>query len=153
KGALFTRYTVEYVFLALGMTSLAQNAFRADVPGEARRKSRVILWGTLAGIVPIVLERIAVDYTSYQPPFWLDTGLIVVAFIYPLSFAYAIVKHRVMDVPVLLRRSARYVLVQRGFILLMFVVAALAIALFTHAFSRMFASDTNSGMALSAVFG
>jgi len=153
KAALFTRYTVEYIFLALGLTSLAQNAFMASVSAEARRKSRVILLGTVVGIVPIVLERIAVDYAAYQPPFWLDTGLVVVAFIYPLSFAYAVVKHRVMELPVLLRRSARYVLVQRGFVVLMFMVAAAAIALFTHVFSRFVRADTNIGMTLSAVFG
>jgi serine phosphatase RsbU (regulator of sigma subunit) len=58
-----------------------------------------------------------------------------------------------MEIPVLLRRSARYVLVQRGFIVLMFLVAASAIALFTHVFSRLLRADTNIGMALSAVFG
>ena len=66
----------------------------------------------------------AVDFTGFRPSFWLDTGLVLVVFLYPLSFAYAVVKHRVMEIPVLLRRSARYVLVQRGFIVLMFIVAA-----------------------------
>jgi hypothetical protein len=58
-----------------------------------------------------------------------------------------------MELPVLLRRSARYVLVQRGFIVLTFIVAASAIALFTHVFSRFLRADTNIGMAMSAVFG
>ena len=61
----------------------------------------------------------------------------LVLLLYPLSFAYAVVKHRVLEIPVLLRRSARYVLVQRGFIVLMFLVAACAIILFTHVFSRL----------------
>src|SRR5207244_10598621 len=52
-----------------------------------------------------------------------------------------------------LRRSARYLLVQRGFVVLMFMVAAAAIALFTHVFSRFLRADTNVGMTLSAVFG
>jgi len=144
---------LKYDLLFLGMISLAQNSFMAAVPPEARRKSRVILWGTLFGVLPIVLERLAVDLTGYRPSFWLDTVLVLVFFLYPLSFAYAVVKHRVMDIPVLLRRSARYVLVQRGFIVLMFLVAASAIALFTHVFSRLLRADTNIGMALSAVFG
>jgi serine phosphatase RsbU (regulator of sigma subunit) len=54
---------------------------------------------------------------------------------------------------VLLRRSVRYVLVQRGFVVLMFVVAGSAISLFTRVFSRVVRADTNTGMALSAVFG
>ncbi len=144
---------LNYDLMALGMISLAQNSFMAAVPAEARRKSRVILWGTVAGVLPIVLERMAVDFIGYRPSFWLDTVLVLVVFLYPLSFAYAVVKHRVMDIPLLLRRSARYVLVQRGFLVLMFVVAACAITLFTHVFSRFVRADANVGMALSAVFG
>jgi phosphoserine phosphatase RsbU/P len=153
RNAELIRFSVTYAFLALGGISLAQNSFMGTVPAEARRKSRVILWGTAAGILPIVLERVAVDFFAYHPSFWLDTLLVLVMFLYPLSFAYAVVKHRVMDLPVLLRRSARYVLVQRGFVVLMFLVAASAIALFTHVFSRVVRADMNLGMALSAVFG
>jgi sigma-B regulation protein RsbU (phosphoserine phosphatase) len=144
---------LNYALLVLGMISLAQNSFMAAVPREARRKSRVILWGTVAGVMPIVLERMAIDFTDYQPSFWVDTVLVLVVFLYPLSFAYAVVKHRVMEIPVLLRRSVRYVLVQRGFVVLMFVVAGSAISLFTRVFSRVVRADTNTGMALSAVFG
>ena len=145
--------SLKYALLALGMISLAQNSLMAAVPAEARRKSRVILWGTVAGVLPIVLGRAIADFTGYRPSFWLDTGLVLVLLLYPLSFAYVVVKHRVMEIPVLLRRSARYVLVQRGFFVLMFMVAACAIALFTHVFSRFLRADTNIGMALSAVFG
>ncbi len=145
--------SVLYALFALGVFSLAQNSFMAAVPSEARRKSRVILWGTIAGVLPIVLERVAVDFAGYRPSFWFDTALVLVLSLYPLSFAYAVVKHRVMDIPVLLRRSARYVFVQRGYFVLLFVGAATAIALFTRTISRFFPEGTNIGMALSAVFG
>src|SRR5713101_1233837 len=99
---------VLYALFVLGILSLAQNSFMA-APSEERRKSRVILWGTIAGVLPIVLERVAVDFAGYRPPFWFDTALVLVLSLYPLSFAYAVVKHRVMEIPALLRRSARYV--------------------------------------------
>jgi sigma-B regulation protein RsbU (phosphoserine phosphatase) len=153
RNAEIIHFSLTYALLALGVISLAQNSFMTSVPAEARRKSRVILWGTVAGVLPIVLERLAVDFTGYRPPFWLDSVLVIVVFLYPLSFAYTVVKHRVMELPVLLRRSARYLLVQRGFVVLMFMVAAAAIALFTHVFSRFLRADTNIGMTLSAVFG
>jgi len=153
RHAEIARFCVTYAFLALGVISLAQNSFMNAAPPEARRKSRVILWGTVAGVLPIVFERVAVDFTGYRPSFWFDTVLVLVVFLYPLSFAYAVVKHRVMELPVLLRRSARYILVQRGFVVLMFLVAASAIAAFTHVFSRFVPADTNVGMTLSAVFG
>src|SRR5208283_1595651 len=153
RNAAFINAGLNYDLLFLGIISLAQNSFMAVVPAEARRKSRVILWGTMVGVLPISLELMAVDFTGYRPSFWLYTVLVLVVLLYPLSFAYAVVKHRVMDIPVLLRRSARYVLVQRGFIVLMFLVAAFAISLFTHVFSRLLRADTNIGMVLSAVFG
>jgi sigma-B regulation protein RsbU (phosphoserine phosphatase) len=153
RNAVFLNAALNFDLLFLGIISLAQNSFMAAVPAEARRKSRVILWGTVVGILPIALEKMAEDFAGYRPSFWLGTVLVLVMFLYPLSFAYAVVKHRVMEIPVLLRRSARYVLVQRGFIVLMFMVAASAIALFTHVFSRLLRADTNIGMALSAVFG
>ncbi|MGA7080163.1 MAG: SpoIIE family protein phosphatase [Terriglobales bacterium] len=153
RNANYINAALNYDLVILGLISLAQNSFMAAVPPEARGKSRVILLGTVAGVVPIVLEKMAMDFLGYSPSFWVDTVLVLVLFLYPLSFAYAVVKHRVMGIPVLLRRSARYVLVQRGFIVLMFLVAASAIALFTHVFSRFLHADTNMGMALSAVFG
>jgi sigma-B regulation protein RsbU (phosphoserine phosphatase) len=153
RNAAFINAALNYDLLFLGIISLAQNSFLAAVPAEARRKSRVILWGTVVGILPIAIEKMAEDFAGYRPSFWLGTVLVLVLFLYPLSFAYAVVKHRVMEIPVLLRRSARYVLVQKGFIVLMFMVAASAISLFTHVFSRLLRADTNIGMALSAVFG
>ncbi|HEX2711919.1 MAG TPA: SpoIIE family protein phosphatase [Candidatus Acidoferrales bacterium] len=141
-----------YGFFALGVVSLTGNAFRASTP-EACRRTRVILWGTVAGVVPIAVEKAAVDFAGLRPSFWLDAILIILTFLFPLSFAYAVVKHRVLEIPALLKRSARYMLVQRGFIVLLFIVAAVAIALFTRAFSRLFGSESNIGMAASAVSG
>jgi sigma-B regulation protein RsbU (phosphoserine phosphatase) len=142
-----------YALFALGIFSLAQNSFTAAVPPEARRKSRVILWGTIVGVLPIVLERLAVDFTGFRPSFWLDTVLILVLSLYPLSFAYAVVKHRVMDIPVLLRRSARYVLVQRGFTILLLAIWLVAIRLFMNAVSGLVGTYSNTVLSVSLVFG
>ncbi|HKM91144.1 MAG TPA: SpoIIE family protein phosphatase [Candidatus Acidoferrales bacterium] len=153
RASLATHRSINYVLLALGLVSLAGNAFAPSIATEARRKSRVILWGTVAGVLPVVLERVAVDFWQFQPSFWLDTALTFVLFVFPLSFGYAVVKHRVLEIPVLLKRSARYVFVQRGFIVLLFGVAAGMIFFFTRAFSRFIPAGSNAGMAGSAVFG
>ncbi len=142
-----------YAFLALGMVSLAQNSLLASVPAEARRKSRIILWGTIVGVLPVLLERSLHDFAGLPTSYWPDTLVYLVLFLYPLSFAYAVVKHRVMEIPVLLRRSARYVLVQKGFVFAVFLVAAIAITLFSHLFSQFVQTHTSLGMALSALFG
>jgi len=140
-----------YLFFVLGMLSLAGNARSSD-PGVFR-KTRVILWGTVAGVLPAAAERAAMDFWGLRPPFWVDTTVVILVLLFPLSFAYAVVKHQVMEIPILLKRSARYVFVQRGYFVLLFVGAATAIALFTRTISRFFPEGTNIGMALSAVFG
>lgn len=153
RASMVLFFSSRYLFLALGLVSLAQNAFAAATPPEARRKSKVLLWGTAAGVIPAVIERAAVDFGGYEPSFWVDAVTGIVLILYPLSFAYAVVKHRVMEIPALLRRSARYVLVQRSFFLLLFCGALLAIFLFTRFFAGYFAQNSQFGMALSAVFG
>ncbi|HXC49054.1 MAG TPA: SpoIIE family protein phosphatase [Candidatus Sulfotelmatobacter sp.] len=144
---------VDYVFIALGLISLAGNTFAGSSDPGVRRKSRVIFWGTLIGVLPMVIERAAMDFAGYHPSFWVNTVLIIVCALYPLSFGYAVVKHRVMEIPVLLRRSARYFLVQRGFTVLLFVVAFSAIAFFSTTLSRFFQPNASAGMMFSAAFG
>lgn len=153
RGPQLVMAAVRYALLGLGMLSLALNAFSSSTPIEARRKSRVIFWGTIFGVLPIVIVRAVVDFGGYQPSFWVDACVGILVVLYPLSFAYAVVKHRALEIPVLLRRSARYVLVQRGYFVLLFCAALLTIFLFTHFFSGLFAENSQIGMGLSAAFG
>jgi len=142
-----------YGLLVLGLISLLSNCTSAKTSPEARRKSRVLLAGTFLGVFPFVLEHMLIDLAGYRQQFWIDAGFSLLVLLYPLSFAYSVVKHRVLEIPALLRRSARYVLVQRGYFLLLFCGALLAIFLFTRFFSHFFAENSQFGMALSAGFG
>jgi sigma-B regulation protein RsbU (phosphoserine phosphatase) len=153
SNSAYLRHGLTYDFLILGIIALSWNCYSAETSPEARRKSRVLLAGTLIGVVPMVLQRMLFDFAGYEPPFWVNVGLTLLVLLYPLSFAYAIVKHRVLEIPVLLRRSARYVFVQRGYFLLLFCGASLAIFLFAHFFSGFFAENSQFGMTLSAAFG
>ncbi len=140
---------------ALGLLSLIVNSL-STTRAEARRKIRVIVWGMLCGLIPFLAMQLVSIYAGteyWQFPFWIWVPIALSLCLVPLAFAYAVVKHRVLEIPVLLRRSARYVLVQRGFVVLLFIAAATAIALFTRTFSRFFQTDSNVGMSVSAVFG
>lgn len=152
-SAVPLRPAVTYGFISLGLVSLVWNCFSAETSLESRRKSRVLLWGTLLGVVPIVFERFFVDLYGYKPQFWINVVLTLLLLLYPLAFAYSIVKHRVLEIPVLLRNSVRYVLVQRGYFVLLMCGGLLAIFLFTRFFSGYFAENSQYGMALSAAFG
>ncbi len=138
----------------LGLVSLVWNSVRpASV--EARRKTRVIVWGTAAGFLPMLLlsaASIFLHKAPYDFPFWAYVFAGMSLFLLPLSFAYAVVKHRVMEIPVLLKRSARYVLVRRGLLFLIIVLAFCANALFTHSFSRFF-PGLNSDVAMGVRLG
>ncbi|MFQ5724167.1 MAG: PP2C family protein-serine/threonine phosphatase, partial [Terriglobia bacterium] len=144
----------------LGLVSLVWNGLRAPT-AEARRKIRVIVWGTVVGFTPGLLLGAAAVYTKKNPygdfPFWVWAPTVLVSFLMPLSFAYAVVKHRVLGVSLLLKRSARYLLVQRGFLVLLVGVSA-AITLFVaRSFTRYFESRMDvaqpSGVAVGVALG
>jgi len=145
-----------YSFTALGFVSLVMNALGGSTP-EARRKSRVILWGTLVGVVPATLYLAATDFLGFRSPLWLGAVVIAVLWLFPLSFAYAVVKHRVLEIPVLLKRSARYLLVQRGFVLLSFLVSIGAVVAFIALFTQIFGAHPEktlpAGLGFGVVFG
>ncbi len=145
-----------YGLVALGFVSLIWNAFSAPSP-EARRKIRVILLGTLLGCVPATLLLGAGDFFGVRTPLWLSAAVVVLLWLFPLSFAYAVVKHRVLEIPVLLRRSARYLLVQRGFTILLSLLSIGVTLIFALSFSRYLEPLTVAalpgGIALGAAFG
>jgi sigma-B regulation protein RsbU (phosphoserine phosphatase) len=135
--------------MGLGLASLTLNSL-SSASAEARRKARVIVWGVLGGLLPILLVGgwAALGSRSWveQIPFWLWAIAVLAMFLLPLSFAYAVVKHRVLEIPVLLRRSARYLLVQRGFLVLILLVSWGAIIVFVLAFSRLFESGVRGAI-------
>jgi sigma-B regulation protein RsbU (phosphoserine phosphatase) len=114
-----------------------------------------MVWGTVVGTTPVCLVAVIVFIGGWTnlPLAWWQISVLLLGSVWPLSFAYAVVKHRVLEIPVLLKRSARYVLVQRGYLVSLFAAAAVAIALFTHTISRFFPEGSNLGMTASAFFG
>ena len=136
-----TRLTVGYRHGYPGLISLLLNMFSVTRV-EDRRKLKVMLWGTLVSIGPAVLIGLPYDLLRSETPFWLIFARAVLLFVMPLSFAYAVVKHRVMDIPVLLRRSARYFLVERGFAILILIFSVGITLWFGQAFSRRFSSGS-----------
>ena len=137
----------------LGITSLVFNSIRAET-AEARRKARVIVRGVVGGLSPIFLLVAILTSTGGwfdKVPFWIWAVSVLGLFLIPLSFAYAVVKHRVMEIPALLKRSARYVLVQRGFVFLSFALSVTAVLLFISVFTRL--SQSHAAKALPAGLG
>ncbi len=130
-GVLLSGYSVGFCVLAL--VSLALNAFGQS---DVRRKTRVILFGMTIGTLPIMVLQVLISTTLVQPsqiPFLAWALSVLALFAIPVSLGYAVVKHRAMEIPALLRRSARYVLVRRGMVT-MAVLVGLAV---TFGFARV----------------
>ncbi len=92
---------------------------RAQTPEQARRL-KVFTLGSAVGVIPILLLLLAVnalklDSEAYP---WLYVLPIALFPLFPLSFAYVVVKHRVLGVQQILRSSVRYLFVSRGVIIL-----------------------------------
>jgi sigma-B regulation protein RsbU (phosphoserine phosphatase) len=140
--------------LGLGLISLLTHARRGS--HEVRRKTRVIVWGTAVGITPAFVLTALSGYLHRELgdfPFWVWAPSVMALFLMPLSFAYALLKHRVLEVPVLLRRSARYVLVQHGFLALTFLLGLGTTLAFARAFSRFAEPRTEATLPVGIALG
>lgn len=144
---------------ALALVSLVWNGLAAPTP-EARRRTRVVVWGTIAGVTPFMLLQAAALLFGRDPydfPFWVWAPCVLAVLLLPLAFAYAVVKHRVMEIPLLIRRGARYLLVQRGFtILLVGAIAGLTLLFAAWApplLEGRLGLGAGSGVSMGAVFG
>jgi phosphoserine phosphatase RsbU/P len=116
-----------YIFAALLCLFLSYRT--AD--GIAKRRLRVVIWGSLLGFgslfLVLVMEFARVE-ESYKTIWdWLQFSTIFVLPLVPLSFAYAIIRHRVIPISIMIRRSVRYLLVSRGSVLLEGLIVALVV--------------------------
>ncbi len=141
--------------LSLGLASFAANFFGTH-DAQAQRRMRILFWGTVVSLGPNLVRLLLQDFGAWQIPGWLDDSLSALLTLLPLSFAYAVVMHRVVEIPVLLQRSARYLLVQRGFTFLLATGSIALVLAFAVSFPRFRPGlDRNqpAGIALGAVFG
>ncbi len=152
RAAQDARIVVVYGAILLGLISLLLNMFSVS-SREDRRKLKVIFWGTIVGVTPAVVIALVQEVFHAGFSFWLNFAKIILLFLFPLSFAYAVVKHRVMDVPVLLKRSARYFVVERGFVFLILAISVGATFWLAQVFSRLFSAGSKAAIPVGATFG
>ncbi len=97
------------VFFAAAFVVL-QAGYRRTRSVVARRQMKWLVWGTGAGVLPF-LALYAIPFAITREP---RAGLELVAYLgmalIPLSLAYAVVKHRLMDVDLIFRRTLVFTL-------------------------------------------
>lgn len=110
------------VLLWLGLASpfvLYFDRRRTQTPEQARRL-KVFTLGSAVGVIPVLLLILTVyvfELNAEDYP-WLYVLPIALFPLFPLSFAYVVVKHRVLGIQQILRSGVRYLFVSRGVIVL-----------------------------------
>jgi sigma-B regulation protein RsbU (phosphoserine phosphatase) len=108
------------LYFAAGLVSLVANYRQAGV--LARRKMRLVMVGSLAGFVPllalIALETLGFDEATHWWMLWVDAATGIGLMLVPLTYAYAIIRHRVIPISLIIRQGVRYLLVSRGFVII-----------------------------------
>ncbi len=112
------------VYLVGGLAALAVNYRRLEDINQ-RRRVRVVVAGTLmavlAAIAFIAIESWVFETTLTPISYAV---LLLVCLTFPLSFAYAILRHRLFDIRVMIRQGLQYALARRALLSLVPLVAA-----------------------------
>src|SRR5688500_13373017 len=86
------------------------DSYRRTRSLTARKQMKWLVWGTGAGVLPFFLFYAVPFALGREPRLAMElAGYIPLALI-PLSLAYAVVKHRLMDVELIFRRTLIYTL-------------------------------------------
>ncbi len=94
----------------------------------ARRKMRIVLGAVIVGAVPLTLSTLAIAVWKEVLPgagltfsqfFWLINGLVLALLLPPIAITYAIVRHQVIPVSLIIRRSLQYLLAKNALRLLL----------------------------------
>ena len=119
-------------YLGCGLVSLLVNYRRAS--DASKRKMRVVVGGSLTGLLPMLFlftasifsEMLPSNQTAWR---WIATITTFAFPLFPLSFVYAIIRHKLIPVSFILRRGVRYLFVSQGSLAVEIIAVALAVNL------------------------
>ena len=104
-------------------------SFRTAPSGVLRQQLKWLTGGTLAGTLPFTLLYIVPFVLDAVPPAWSKFFALTLALI-PLSFAYAIIRYRLMDVDIIFKRGLAYTAATAGVAAVYFSLVALIAQIF-----------------------
>ena len=102
------------LMIVVALVSVVLNARRAASADE-RRRLRIIAAGAIVGLLPAAI-LLGLATARVKVPIGVPLIGIPLIGLFPLSFAYAVVRHRVFGIRLILRRGLKYALVSRGFL-------------------------------------
>jgi PAS domain S-box-containing protein len=92
------------LFLVLAFVAL-RRSYREARTVTVRRQMKWLVWGTGAGVLPFLFLYAVPFALGREPRLALELAGYVPLALIPLSLAYAVVKHRLMDVELIFRRT------------------------------------------------
>ena len=114
------RFDLVYVFdkasfyhfvigVSLGATVLLWRFFKNKQQPLVRQRIKWAMWGTIVAITPILIFQIAKRFVPFLPEDYLSSALTTLPLaLIPLSFGHSVVRYRLMDVDVVVRRALVY---------------------------------------------
>jgi PAS domain S-box-containing protein len=104
-------------------------SYRRASSGILRQQLKWVTGGALAGIVPFLLLYIVPFFFGVIPRPWMNFSTISLVLI-PLSFGYAIIRYRLMDVDIIFKRGLAYTAASGGVVAVYIAIVAVIGALF-----------------------
>ncbi len=102
----------DLLMLGVAIFALTQNALGAASAGD-RRRLGVLLAGTAASFIPLGAAIVG-QLVAGETPLWLVILLAATLWLFPLTFVYAVIRHQVFGIRLIVRRGLQYALVSRG---------------------------------------
>ncbi len=109
---------------ATGCLVLVQNSRRVELERE-RRQVKWVLWGLLFGATPYAFLYVLPDIAFGRPWIPLELGRLA-SIVIPSSFGIAVIRHKFLDIDIIIRRSLIYGVLAGVLGLLYFAIAVLA---------------------------
>jgi eukaryotic-like serine/threonine-protein kinase len=147
------------VYLVIAVVVVPVNYWRLELVTD-RRRFRVVSYGALLGMVfylPRVIESAAFETNSLAMQFLESPTVNLVSnlgvLIFPLSFAYAILRQRLFDVRVIVRRGLQYAMARRFLLAIpMMASGLLVVDLIFHGKQPLFAALKARGAVYVAIW-
>jgi len=128
QNVLSAAMVLANLYIVLGLGALIANYRRLDDINE-RRRVRALVLGTVVGAVGFLpVPVIAELFPSFAPAFFSTPAPMVGYFLFlliPVSFAYALLRHRLFDIRVVLRQGLRYAFARSSVLSVVPVLAAI----------------------------
>lgn len=133
------------LMMITGFVSLVLNTIMVHNRDEHRRMI-ILLAGTCVSILPVTGFVVYYALTSQIPPSFIVVTVLILLLLFPVSFVYVVVRHRVMGIRLIIRRGLQYALVSRAFLIAEVLVLFLLVYYLAEPFFDLFFPAAGRGL-------